>query len=256
MQFEQFIVARRDKRSDAAPRLHCSPFFLWLLTLNHPAVIRFGVGLLICERALIWRDTEIQIRSKSPEAKARQHERNNRPDVRAKRIAAHQLRYQDPEYRREHNRKGVENFKKNKEKVYAYRKTRPDIYKDGMRNYLRVWMRNKRRTDPNYNLGNRLRSRIWHALRDGYKKSASTESLTGCTMAELRAHLEKQFLPGMSWERSSDWHIDHITPCAAFDLSKPKEQRACFHYSNLQPLFSKANLSKGGKFLKQQSLTL
>lgn len=50
------------------------------------------------------------------------------------------------------------------------------------------------------------------------------------------------FLPGMSWERRSDIHIDHIRPCASFDLTDPEQQKQCFHYTNLKPLWARDNL--------------
>lgn len=49
----------------------------------------------------------------------------------------------------------------------------------------------------------------------------------------------------MSWDNYGERHVDHIKPCAKFDLSKPDEQRACFHYTNLQPLWAKDNIAKG-----------
>jgi len=60
------------------------------------------------------------------------------------------------------------------------------------------------------------------------------------------AHIEKQFKPGMNWENYSlyGWHIDHIRPCASFDLTKEEEIQKCFHYSNLQPLWAEENLKK------------
>jgi hypothetical protein len=58
---------------------------------------------------------------------------------------------------------------------------------------------------------------------------------------------EKKFKPKMSWNNYGKWHIDHIKPCCSFNLSKSEEQRKCFHYSNLQPLWAKENLSKGKK---------
>jgi len=52
----------------------------------------------------------------------------------------------------------------------------------------------------------------------------------------------------MTWENHGEWHIDHIKPCASFDLSDKKEQIMCFHYTNLQPLWGSDNLSKSDKF--------
>ena len=68
----------------------------------------------------------------------------------------------------------------------------------------------------------------------------------GCTTDELVAHLEKQFTPGMTWDNWAyrGWHIDHIRPCASFDLADPEQQRECFHYTNLQPLWAVDNMRK------------
>jgi hypothetical protein len=49
------------------------------------------------------------------------------------------------------------------------------------------------------------------------------------------------------------WHVDHIVPCSAFDLTNIEEQKKCFHYTNLQPLWAKDNLSKGNKFTWSKS---
>lgn len=70
--------------------------------------------------------------------------------------------------------------------------------------------------------------------------------LIGCTVEYLRQHLEQQFQPGMSWDNwsISGWHIDHIRPCASFDLTDPIQQAQCFHYTNLQPLWAKDNMIK------------
>ena len=60
-------------------------------------------------------------------------------------------------------------------------------------------------------------------------------------------HIEKQFKPGMSWAKMSEIHIDHIKPCVSFDLTDPEQQRKCFHFSNLQPLWAIDNLKKGAR---------
>jgi hypothetical protein len=69
--------------------------------------------------------------------------------------------------------------------------------------------------------------------------------MLGCTIEELWKHLEKKFKPGMTKENHGKWHVDHIIPCAIFDLSKPEEQIKCFHYTNLQPLWAIDNIRKG-----------
>ena len=82
----------------------------------------------------------------------------------------------------------------------------------------------------------------------GAYKSDTTIALLGCTPEQARAHLASQFAPGMSWANRSKWHIDHIRPCASFDLKDESEQRVCFHYSNLQPMWAADNLSKGSSY--------
>ena len=70
-------------------------------------------------------------------------------------------------------------------------------------------------------------------------------------MQTLKQHLESQFKDGMSWNNHGvkGWHIDHIKPCASFDLTDPEEQKKCFHFSNLQPLWWIDNLKKKDKIL-------
>jgi len=106
--------------------------------------------------------------------------------------------------------------------------------------------KNRRKVDIDFKLRNYLRTRIWNALKMNIK-SNSTTKLLGCSIEFLKYYLTKQFKPGMSWSNYGKWHIDHIRPCCTFDLSKPEEQRKCFHYTNLQPLWAFDNLSKSKK---------
>jgi hypothetical protein len=93
-----------------------------------------------------------------------------------------------------------------------------------------------------------LRNRILKVLK-GRNKSKSTLKLLGCTIEFLKNHLESKFTKGMSFSNYGKWHIDHIRPCASFDLSKSSEQHKCFHYTNLQPLWAKDNREKRDKIL-------
>jgi hypothetical protein len=111
--------------------------------------------------------------------------------------------------------------------------------------------RNERlKTDLAFRLKYRCNARLRTAIHaQGAKKTNRTIDLLGCSPIELRQHLEKQFDAKMNWENyGTYWHIDHIKPCASFDLTKPEEQRKCFHYSNLQPLEAIANIKKGALF--------
>jgi hypothetical protein len=75
-------------------------------------------------------------------------------------------------------------------------------------------------------------------------------------MDDFKIYLESKFEPGMSWGNYGyrGWHVDHIVPCALFDLSKPAHVRRCFHFSNLQPLWAQDNLRKGVQSSNQFNL--
>ena len=93
----------------------------------------------------------------------------------------------------------------------------------------------------------RLRTVLKRANAD---KNTNTINYLGCTIADCRKHLEKQFQPDMNWENHSKtgWHIDHRKPCASFDFSDEEQKYMCFHYTNLQPMWASQNISKGCKF--------
>jgi hypothetical protein len=119
-----------------------------------------------------------------------------------------------------------------------------------LRAYSRKYIANRKKNDPYYKLSMTLRTRIINAIKNQYtEKAYSSIELLGCTIQEVRKHLEKQFTEGMSWNTHGvkGWHIDHIIPCASFDLTDPSQQKLCFHYANLQPLWWDENLSKGAK---------
>lgn len=134
-----------------------------------------------------------------------------------------------------------------KNKIYYLSKRKKIIKQTILRN------KNKYLLDNNFRLIKILRTRIVGALR-GVDKSKKTFKLLGVPSIEfLKQYLESKFKPGMSWKKRGLIHIDHIIPCAAFDLSDPKQQAKCFHYTNLQPLWAHENLSKGAKVLKSNN---
>jgi len=121
------------------------------------------------------------------------------------------------------------------------------------REHVNAYRRSLAETDSGFRLRINLSNRINQAVRYAWgAKSARTLSLIGCTIEELRTRLERQFQPGMTWDNygygSDKWHIDHIRPCAAFDLTNPTQQQECFHYMNLQPLWQPDNFKKNARF--------
>lgn len=112
----------------------------------------------------------------------------------------------------------------------------------------------KRKTNIEFRICQSLRRRLLKAIK-GNVKSQGTKKLLGCDPDFLKQYIEKQFTKGMSWDNYGyyGWHIDHIKPCSSFDLTDPKEQEKCFHYTNLQPLWAKENLLKSNKIIFDQN---
>jgi endogenous inhibitor of DNA gyrase (YacG/DUF329 family) len=156
------------------------------------------------------------------------------------------------------------------EKGKIYRKEKADEIKeyrlknkDRIAEVRRMWAKknikhvlkyrkNRRETDIQYRIKQYLRSRINSAIsHQKTTKHSSSLKLLGCSIQEAKEHIEKQFKKGMTWENygHKTWHIDHIIPCASFDLTDPEQQKKCFHYTNLQPLWAYENFSKGAKIL-------
>ena len=113
-------------------------------------------------------------------------------------------------------------------------------------NYI-IYEKKRKLTDPEFKLIKTLRSRLGSAIKaKRATKNNNTMELTGCDIKFLKGYIEAKFVDGMTWENHGKWHIDHIKPCCSFNLLDGEEQKKCFHYTNLQPLWAFDNLSKGG----------
>lgn len=149
---------------------------------------------------------------------------------------------ENPEKRREINRKfhednpgyGKEWERRNPDKVIARR----------ARAYA------KKKNSPEWKVANTIKVGIYKSLKD-QKAGRKWESLVGYTVDELIAHLEKCFLPGMSWGNygNDGWHIDHIIPRSVFNYEKPEDIdfQKCWALSNLRPLWAADNIRKGAQ---------
>ena len=123
---------------------------------------------------------------------------------------------------------------------YYLRNKRTLISKKVARDAVRILV------DVEFKLKKRLRGRMYYALKKGFK-SGSTVNDLGCSVAELKRHIESQFQLGMTWENHGQWHIDHIKPLSKFNLHKRVEFLKACHYTNLRPLWAMDNWKKSNR---------
>ena len=168
-------------------------------------------------------------------------------------------------YRLEHKKEIAEKNKayrlKHKTELSKKRKQYCQDNRDKIKKYR---LKNKDRLNKHYNdrrsvdINFKLRCNLSRRFRKAVKqqktiKSKGSLELLGCSLDDFRKHLESQFKEGMSWENHTykGWHMDHIKPCALFDLTDPKQKAECFHYSNYQPLWWQENLKKGDRCVNE-----
>lgn len=138
-------------------------------------------------------------------------------------------------------------YAKNREHVLALNRIWVKNNKGRVREYQNEWRRNRYANDASFRISVRIRNRIQRALKSqSVAKCFQTEELVGLNKRDFMAYIESKFLPGMSWENygHDTWHIDHIAACSLWDLTDPEQQKKCFHYTNLQPLWAPDNLDK------------
>ena len=140
-------------------------------------------------------------------------------------------------------------YQRNRDKLLArsnqYYKENNEAVK--ARNYKYYKM--KMETDPTYKLTQYMRSRVRNAIhKNSGTKRDRTFELVGCSAEQLKLKLESQFTEGMTWENYGEWHVDHIKPCNSFDLTLDRDQKICFNYNNLQPLWAADNIRKSDNY--------
>lgn len=143
------------------------------------------------------------------------------------------------------------NNKKEYDRIFSkkYCKSYYNQNKQQIRDWCRGYERNRRKTDPMYKLTKNLRTRLQNSLKcKKWKKNSKFKEYIGCTLEELKYHIESKFKEGMTWDnwKFNGWHIDHIIPLSS---AKTEEEmiKLC-HYTNLQPLWSEDNIKKSNKY--------
>jgi hypothetical protein len=122
--------------------------------------------------------------------------------------------------------------------------------KQEVRDVINKRMRKMYSHNPQWAAAKKLRDKFRAAFKKHRAtKCAKTQELLGCSFEFFKQHIEIQFKEGMSWENRRSFHIDHIKPLSHFDLTDPEQQKAAFHWSNLQPLYPIENFRKSKRVL-------
>jgi len=177
-------------------------------------------------------------------------------------------------------------LKKNKEKIAERQKRYFAENKEKILKYTNVWNKKRRSEDENlhkwykeynkqYNKTHRekinknklkrihsnpsiklkatISTAIYNSLkgRNILKNKYKWQSLVGYSVQQLKEHLERQFMPEMTWKNyGSYWHIDHIRPQSWFNFKSVKDEefKKCWALENLQPLEATRNRFKGDRW--------
>lgn len=152
--------------------------------------------------------------------------------------------------RREQNKERIKErqrawYQANRVAILATRKLQRD---DEKRSKEMASRKERIKRDPVFAMACRLRTQIATALsvfdKTGVSR-ASSAKIIGCSFAEFKQHIERQFNGGMCWENRGRWHIDHIVPLAS--AKTEDEVLALFDFTNLRPMWASANISKSNQ---------
>lgn len=160
---------------------------------------------------------------KSQAAQAARKRRSNPKIAEAERLRSHERNVKHG-YSRAY-------YQKNKDRILAAQKKRvAGLYA----------------SNPQYKWANRIRTTVNRGIQGIYSDDFLFEQI-GCYRDTLINHLKSKLKPGMVWEDRKTWHVDHIVPLAAFDLSLPDQRKRAQHYTNLQLLTKSENSIKATK---------
>jgi hypothetical protein len=147
------------------------------------------------------------------------------------------------------NKENINNYHKiyyinNKEEHLLRTNNWKNNNKEKHQKYLNEYTSKYYHNNPQYKLRRLLRDRIYKVVSNK-NVTLKTKELLGCDFNKLKQYLEPQFKPEMNWDNHGRiWEIDHIKPCSSFDLTDIEQQKQCFHYTNLQPLFKTTEIAE------------
>ena len=142
-------------------------------------------------------------------------------------------------------------YTKNCEEIQSQRRKYREENSEKVQKWRSEYFKMRRQTDPMFKLNSSMSTVIGQSLK-GNKAGRHWESLVGYTLDDLKKHLEKQFIMGMTWNNYGEWHLDHKIPVSIFNFEKSEhgDFKRCWALSNLQPMWAKENWSKGARLMQ------
>jgi hypothetical protein len=194
-----------------------------------------------------------EMNKEAKRAKNRAYYQANKEKESARKKKFHKINYQNNKEKL--CKKGRVYYAKNKkvlvQKAITRQKSNPEKYSEInkrtiKKNYSKRMIRRAeyRSACKNYRLSEILGDKLRAAIRSNSNKSGKITELIGIPILDFKDYIQKLFKDGMTWENWGEWEIDHIKPCASFNLSNSVEQKECFHYTNFQPLWKRENQNK------------
>lgn len=152
------------------------------------------------------------------------------------------------------NAKAREAYHANIEATHAKQRIKRNTKRESINKAQREYLRRRKAKDPKWRALLTCKRRMWILFKSvGVKKSLRSKELLGIDRDGFYRHIESLWLSGMSWENrghgKGKWHIDHRIPCASFDMTDDAQAKACWHYTNLQPMWAEDNWAKGDKII-------
>jgi hypothetical protein len=136
-------------------------------------------------------------------------------------------------------------YQNNREKMDLAKKLWHEKNKEKMKSWVNEYMKNRYNTDMDYRIKSLMNKRIRDYIRN---KTQPTLEFLGCSIEDFKKWIEYQFDKNMSWENMGTyWSFDHVKPCKSFDFSNENEILECYNWTNLRPLKTTENSSKGSK---------
>jgi hypothetical protein len=137
---------------------------------------------------------------------------------------------------------------KNESKIYNkryYLKNKKELIKKNIE-----YQNKKLKNNSIFKIIKNLRNRMNHALRcQGIKKSIHAIDCLGCSAEFYQNYIQSLFKPGMNIDNkdTKKWVQHHIIECNKFNLLDPEQQRKCFHYTNIIPMWENDHIALHAK---------